>query len=78
MQITRTVHYNWFLLNNRDICDKYTITLRNKFNALQNISETPTMNDDYENFINDNMKVAAECIPTTPRVKQSSLRDFNS
>ena len=31
---TTTVHYDWFLLNNRDIRDKYTLTLRNKFGAL--------------------------------------------
>ena len=34
-QITTTIHYDWFLLNNRDIRDKYTLTRRNKFNALQ-------------------------------------------
>ena len=45
---------NWehladFTLENRD---KYTFTLRNKFDALLEISETPTMNDGYENFVN--------------------------
>ena len=33
-------------LNNRDISDKYTITLRNKFNALQEISEILILNDE--------------------------------
>ena len=42
---TTTVHYDWSLLNNRDIRDKYTLTLRNKFDALQEILETPTPND---------------------------------
>ena len=45
-------HYNWSLLNNRDIHDKYTLTLRNKFDAFLEISETPTPNDKYENFVN--------------------------
>ncbi len=49
---TRTVHNDWYLLNNKDIRDKYTLTLRNKFDALQEISETPTANDEYENFVN--------------------------
>ena len=33
----RTVHYDGSLLNKRDIRDKYTLTLRNKFDALQEI-----------------------------------------
>ena len=32
---TNIVHYDWSLLNNRDIRDKYTLTLWNKFDALQ-------------------------------------------
>ena len=47
-----TVHYDWSLLNNRDIRDRYTLTLRNKFNALPEKSETHTPNDEYENFVN--------------------------
>ena len=38
------------------------LTLRNKFVALQEISETPTPNDEYENFVNAHLEVAAECI----------------
>ena len=34
VRTTTTVHYDWSLLNNRDIKDKYTLTLRNKFGAL--------------------------------------------
>ena len=52
VQITTATHYDWSLLNNKDISDKYTITLRNKFDALQEISKTSTQNDEYENFIN--------------------------
>ena len=66
---TTTVHYDWSLLNNRDTRDKYTLTLRNKFDALQEILETPTLNDKYENFINAHLEAAAECIPTKQRAK---------
>ena len=38
--------------NNQDIRDKYMSTLRNKFDALQVIAETPTPSDEYENFVN--------------------------
>ena len=66
---TTTVHYEWSLFNNRDISDKYTLTLRNKFNALEEISETPTLNHQYENFINAHLETAAEYIRTKQRAK---------
>ena len=66
---TTTVHYEWPLLNNRDIRDKYTLTLRNKFDALEEISETPTLNDEYENFVNAHLEATAECIRTKQRAK---------
>ena len=66
---TAAIHYNWSLLNNRGIRDKYTLTLRNKYDALQEISDTPTSNDEYENFINAPLEVAAECIPNKQRAK---------
>ena len=65
---TTTVHYDWSLLNNRDIRDKYALTLRNKFNTQQK-TETHTLNDEYENFINAHLEAAAECIPTKQRAK---------
>ena len=34
-QTTKTTHYDWSSLNTRDVCDKYTIKLRNKFEDLQ-------------------------------------------
>ena len=45
------------------------LTLRNKFDALQRISETPTLNDGYKNFVNAHLEAAAECIPTKQRAK---------
>ena len=71
-------HHDWSLLYNRDISDKYTVTLRNEFDALQEISEILTPNVENENFINAHMEAAAECMPTKLRAKQSSVRDINS
>ena len=62
---TTTEHYDCSLLNNRDTRDNYTITQRNKFNALLEISEKPTPNDEYENFVNAHL----ECMQTKHRVK---------
>ena len=45
------------------------LTLRNKFDALQEISETLTLNDKYENFVNAHLEAATECIPTKLRTK---------
>ena len=45
------------------------IIQRNKFDALQEIYETPTPNDKYENFVNTHIEAAAECIPTKLRAK---------
>ena len=59
---TTTIHYGWSRFNNRDIRDKYTLTL-------QEISETPILNDEYENFVHDHLEEAAECIPTKEKSK---------
>ena len=55
------------------ISDKYTITLRNKFDALQEILETLTPNDEYENFLNARMEAAAEFIPINQRTKHKQI-----
>ena len=63
-------HTLWSLINYKDISNKYWITLRNKFDDLQEISETLTlMNNDYKNLVNTHMEAAAECIPTKIRAK---------
>ena len=66
---TTTVHYDWSLLNNRDFSIKYALTMRNKFDALQEKTERHTPNDEYENFVNAPLEAAAECIPTKLRTK---------
>ena len=62
-------HYDWSLLYNRDIRDEYTLTLRNKYDALQEISKTHTPNDEYENFVNAHLEAAVECKPTKQKAK---------
>ena len=43
--------------------------MRNRFETLQKKTEKGTPNDEYENFINAHLEVAAKCIPTKPRTK---------
>ena len=69
---TRTVttrHYDWALLNNRDIRDKYALELTNRFETLQEKTEKVTPNDEYENFVEAHLEAASKCIPTKPRTK---------
>ena len=69
MQTTKTTNYDWSLLNNRDISNKYKITLGKKFSAFLEISETLIPNDEYENFVNTHMEEGAECIQSKQRDK---------
>ena len=64
-----TKHYDWALLNNRDIRDKYVIELRSRFEALQEKMEKHTPNDEYENFVNVHLEAAVKCIPTQLKTK---------
>ena len=69
---TRTVtakHYDWVLINNRDIRDKYVLELRNRFETLQEKTEKGTPNDEYENFINAHLEV-----PQMTNMRISSMR----
>ena len=68
-----TKHYDWALLNNRDIRDKYVLELRNRFETLQEKTEKSTPNDEYENFVNAHLEAAAKCIPTKLRTKYRVL-----
>ena len=64
-----TKHYDWALLNNRDIRDKYALELRNRFETLQEKTEKVTPNNEYENFVEAHLEAASKCIPTKPRTK---------
>ena len=68
-----TKHYDWALLNNRDIRDKYVLELRNRFETLQEKTEKGTSNDEYENFVEAHLDAASKCIPTKPRTKYRVL-----
>ena len=77
-QTIKTIHYDWFLLNNRYFSNKYTLTLRKKCDALQEKSETLIPNDEYENFVNAHMEATAECIPTKLRAKHRALWEIST
>ena len=64
-----TKHYDWALLNNRDIRDKYALELRNRFETLHKKTEKGTSIDEYENFVKAHLEAASKCIPTKPRTK---------
>ena len=66
---TTTVHYDESPLNNSHIRDKYALTLRNKFDTLQEKKKTHIANDEYKNFVNTYLEAAAECVPTKQRPK---------
>ena len=51
-------------LANSDISNQYMVTVRNKFDTLQETSERYTPNDEYENFVTAHIDTAAKCIPT--------------
>ena len=68
IQTIKTTRYDWFSLVYRDISYKYTETLWNKFDTLQEISETHTPNDKYKIFVTAHMKAAAEFLLTKPVV----------
>ena len=72
-----TKHYDWALLNNRDIRDKYVLELRNRFETLQEKTEKSTPNDEYENFVNAHLEAAAKCIPTKLKTKYSPMGNFS-
>ena len=64
-----TKHYDWALLNKRDIRDKYALELRNRSETLQEKTEKGSPNDEYENFVEAHLEAASKCIPTKPRSK---------
>ena len=49
--------------------NKFTVSVRRIFDTLQEISETYTSNEEYENFVNAHIETSAECIPTKTRAK---------
>ena len=68
-QTTTTIPYDWALLNNKDIRDKYIIALRNKFDAPPEKTKTHTPNDEYDTFVNPHQEATAKYIPRKHRTK---------
>ena len=64
---TTTKLYDWALLNNKDIRDKYVLALRNKFDALQEKTDIHTLKDEYENFVDAHLEAAVKYISTKLR-----------
>ena len=61
---SKTVNYDWSALKNEEIQRKYTVAVRNRYEALcsneQSVTETAIT---YENFIKANTEVAEKIIP---------------
>ena len=45
------------------------LSLRNKYDALQGISDTPTPNNEYENVVNAHIEATTECILAKQRAR---------
>ena len=59
-QTVKTTCYDWSSLTNKDITNKYTVIVRNKFDFLLEI---------YENFVTVYKGAESEFVPTKPRIK---------
>ena len=69
-----SIDYDWqHLSNNLDIRDKFTITLRNRFNQLQDEENDLNPNNTYINFMNAHKQAAEDCIPLKPKIKHRVL-----
>ena len=62
--------YDWSKLKDTDICNRYTIEVRNRFNALQEKYTEPSPNEEYENFIAAHQEATKNIIPERPKLKQ--------
>ena len=49
------------------------VTVRNKFDSLQETFERHTPNNEYEKYVTAHIEAAAECIPTKTRAKWESI-----
>ena len=53
-----------YMATQQDIISRYTATVRNKFDTLQEKSERHTPNEKYESFLTANLEAAAEFMLT--------------
>ena len=59
-QTIKASQCDWSSLNNSDIKNQYTITVRNKFDTLQETDANHTSNGEFENFITTHIEAAAK------------------
>ena len=65
--------YNWSsLANDVQVRNEFTITLRNRFDALQAKGNDPTPNTVYQNFVRVHQEAAKKCIPLRPKIKRKA------
>ena len=68
-QTATTKHYDWALLNNRDIRDKYVLELRNRYETLQKKDGKKYTKRRIWKFRQCALEAAAKCIPTKLETK---------
>ena len=68
-QTVKSLQYDWSSLTNSDSRNQYTVTVKNKFDTLQETSERHPLNDEYEKFITAYIEEAAKCILSKPRAR---------
>ena len=67
----RKVKYDWSKLKDETVQERYTVTIRNKFDALR--IEGETINQQYDRFIKANNETAEELIPKVERNRKSMI-----
>ena len=68
-QTGKLSQYDWSSLAISDISYQYTVNVGNKFDNLQETSESYTSNDECEKFVTPYIEAAAESLPSKPKVK---------
>ena len=66
---TSIASYDLSSLVNCDISNQFTVSVRNKFDRLQETSERHTPNDEYERFLTTHIETASKCVPSKGRLK---------
>ena len=63
--------YDWStLLSNDDIRNRYTITVRNRFDHHQQDTDHHTPNSTYDNFVTAHSEAAVDCVQLKLKVKR--------
>ena len=65
--MTKTPAYDWSSLNDPQIADEFSITLKNRFDILQVTTNVGSADTSYENFITAHEYAAQKCVPKKPK-----------